>query len=71
MTPMSPEQIDEWKRLKPITRAECVTYKVVTPNGKIFVHRDMGVALSTQGRMGETQLGNFVDSISESLEGVG
>jgi hypothetical protein len=69
VTEMTSEQIADWLRLNPITRSECVTYKVVTPNGKIFVHRDMGVALSTQGRMGETQLGNFVDSISESLEG--
>ena len=69
MNEMTGEEIAEWLRSNPITRSECVTYKAVTPNGKVFVHRDMGVALSTQGRMGETQLGNFVDSISESLEG--
>jgi hypothetical protein len=75
MIPMSPEQIAQWMRDNPKTRFECTTFKARTPNGKVFNHADslpgvgvVGIALSTQGRMGETQLGNFVDSISESLE---
>lgn len=68
MSPMSDSQIAQWIKDNPTTRSECVTYKAVTPNGKVFVHVDMGVAFSTQGTLKDTQLGNFVDSISESLD---
>ncbi len=68
MSEMTSEQIAQWIRDNPITRAECTTFKATTPNGKVFVHVDMGVALSTQGRMGDTGLGKFVDSITESLD---
>lgn len=72
MSEMSPEEIAEWKRANPITRFECTTFKARTPNGKVFVHVDgtEGVAFSTQGTLKDTALGNFVDSITESLEGV-
>lgn len=72
MTEMTGEEIAEWLRLNPKTRFECTTFKATTPNGKVFVHVDgaSGVAFSTQGTLKDTGLGNFVDSITESLEGV-
>jgi hypothetical protein len=48
------------------------------PFGKVFVHIEqiasgevVGVSFSTQGTTDDTAMGQFLRSISESLEGVG
>lgn len=78
MTPMSPEQIAQWKLDNPITRSECITEKQRLAFGNAHYHRDVtragrwiGCAISVQGQAGEEVLritDGLCDPVTEYLK---